>query len=313
MLSRLWPSLKLLVILCILPWQVTSDLSSLSSSLPPASSSSASSLWKLRTGSTAVVTGGTKGIGKAVVEELARNWHARVLTCARSSDELFQCLDEWRAAGFDCTGVVADVSTVEGREVLMERIRDWLGEKQSLDILVNNVGTNIRKKSAEYTLDELHFLWQTNFESMFALTTACYDLLKRPKNESPRWSSSVVNIGSVAGITCLKTGSPYAATKAAMNQLTGNLACEWALDGIRVNCVTPWYIKTELAQQVLQNPSYRRSVLERTPMGRIGEPEEVAALVAFLCLPAAGYITGQVISVDGGFSRNGFYDAFVSE
>ena len=90
----------------------------------------------------------------------------------------------------------------------------------------------------------------------------------------------------------------------------GNLACEWAPDGIRVNCVAPWYIRTPLAEQVLQNETYKKSVLERTPMGRVGETNEVAGLVAFLCLPIAEYITGQVISVDGGFTRNGYYDSF---
>lgn len=99
-----------------------------------------------------------------------------------------------------------------------------------------------------------------------------------------------------------------------MNQLTGNWACEWGLaDGIRVNCVAPWYINTELAQQVLKDERYKKSVVERTPLGRVGEPNEVASLVAFLCLPAAGYITGQVISVDGGFTRNGFYDSFYQQ
>lgn len=145
---------------------------------------------------------------------------------------------------------------------------------------------------------------------MFALTTACYPYLKRGAGET---SSSVVNIGSVAGVTCMKSGTIYASTKAAMNQLTGNWACEWGLDGIRINCVAPWYINTELAQQVLKNPDYKKAVVEKTPMGRVGEPREVASLVAFLCLPAAGYITGQVICVDGGFTKNGFYDSFYRE
>ena len=270
-----------------------------------------SPLWSLPSDATAVVTGGTKGIGKAIVEELAGHCGVRVLTCARSADDLERCLtEEW--ADYDCTGVVADVATPEGRETLVKAIREWL-QGQPLDILVNNVGTNIRKASIDYTAEDLSFVWRTNFESMFALTTLCYPLLRREPSSPRCFSSSVVNIGSVAGVTCMKSGTPYASTKAAMNQITGNWACEWGLDGIRVNCVTPWYINTELAQQVLKDPSYRQTVLERTPMGRVGEPEEVAALVAFLCLPAAGYITGQVISVDGGFTRNGYYDSFWRE
>jgi Tropinone reductase 1 len=95
-------------------------------------------------------------------------------------------------------------------------------------------------------------------------------------------------------------------TKAALTQLTRNLACEWAADGIRVNAVAPWYIRTQRTESVLANPDYLEEVISRTPAGRIGEPEEVAAAVAFLCLPAAAYITGECIAVDGGFLGYGF-------
>mmetsp|Transcript_15950 Transcript_15950/g.39518 ORF Transcript_15950/g.39518 Transcript_15950/m.39518 type:complete len:361 (+) Transcript_15950:65-1147(+) len=306
----------------------------------PSSSSSTTT-----TTTTAVVTGGTKGIGKAIVEGLAQHpsqGGCRVFTCSRNYEELQQCLEEWHAKGYDVHGVQADVSTPVGRDQLMTKIRQWLSKDQSkdqdqdqdsssdnlrLDILVNNVGTNIRKPSIDYTPEEIAAVWNTNYHSMFDLTMKCYPLLKnrrRPSeddnskngNESSEkiqktgTTSSVVMISSVAGVTCMKSGTPYASTKAAMNQLCGNLACEWGPSGIRVNCVAPWYINTPLAEQVLKNPEYRKSVLDVTPLGRVGESEEVAGIVVFLCLPIADWITGQVISVDGGFTRQGYYDSF---
>jgi Tropinone reductase 1 len=95
-------------------------------------------------------------------------------------------------------------------------------------------------------------------------------------------------------------------TKAALLQLTKNLACEWASDNIRVNAVSPWYIHTPLAQSVLKDENYLQDILQRTPLKRIGTPEDVAAATAFLCMPASGYITGQSIAVDGGFLSYGF-------
>mmetsp|Transcript_40309 Transcript_40309/g.126080 ORF Transcript_40309/g.126080 Transcript_40309/m.126080 type:complete len:166 (+) Transcript_40309:191-688(+) len=161
---------------------------------------------------------------------------------------------------------------------VVEVARELFGDK--LDFLVNNVGTNIRKPMVEFTDEDIDFLLKTNYKSMFQMTQLCYPLLKAAGG-----GASVVNIGSVAGLTAMKSGAVYATTKAAMNQFTANVACEWGREGIRVNCVCPWYIKTPLAMQVLKDKEYHQAVVAKTPAGRCGEVEEVSGLVAFLCLP----------------------------
>ncbi|KAK9998708.1 hypothetical protein SO802_018311 [Lithocarpus litseifolius] len=252
--------------------------------------------WSLK-GMSALVTGGTKGIGYAIVEELAK-LGARVHTCSRNEAELIGCLKAWEGKGFVVTGSVCDVSSKAQREKLMESVSSVFNGM--LNILVNNVGGSIWKPAIEYTAEEFSTIFGANFEPAYHLSQLAHPLLKASG------AGSIVFISSVAGVVSLKNLSVYSATKGAMNQLTKNLACEWAKDNIRTNSVAPWYIKTPLVDNVLADTEFKEEVISRTPLKRIGEVEEVSSLVAFLCMPASSYITGQIICVDGGMTVNGF-------
>ena len=244
----------------------------------------------------AIVTGGSDGIGAAIVETLAADPNTHVLCCGRDPAKLAASLKDRP----NVHGVVADVSTNEGREHLIASAKKVFNSDR-LDILINNAGMNIRKKTTDYTDEDYEKIMATNLKSCFHLCQLAHPLLLKSSQ------ASIVNIGSVVGILPSRTGSIYSMTKAAMNQLTGNLAVEWAPDSIRVNTVAPWYINTPLAAQVLSDPNYKAEVLSRTPMGRVGEVHEVANVVKFFASPASSYVTGQVLTVDGGHAKMGFW------
>ncbi len=253
--------------------------------------------WRLD-GHTALVTGASQGIGRACARELAL-LGADVLMVARDEGHLEQARAELAE---ECPerrvlALAADLAQDEDRLAVFDWVRDL---DTALSLLINNVGANTVKPALDYTRQEWHALVATNLDSAWELSRLAHPHLVQHAH------AAIVNVGSVSGAVHVRTGAPYGMTKAALHQLTRNLACEWADDGIRVNAVAPWYIRTRRSQPALADMDYLDEVLSRTPMQRIGEPEEVAAAVAFLCLPAASYITGEVVAVDGGFLKYGF-------
>ena len=253
--------------------------------------------WRLD-GQLALVTGGSAGIGRAIARELL-GFGATVLIVGRNGDALEATRDDLldeRPDG-DVRALIADVVDEDQRREILDWVED---QGDGLNILVNNAGGNAQRAATDYTEDEWREIFEVNVFGAFDLSRHAHPLLAQHA------SSCIVNVGSVSGLTHVRSGAPYGMSKAALQQMTRNLAVEWAEDGIRVNAVAPWYIRTRRTSARLADPDYLDEVLQRTPMGRIGEPEEVAATVAFLCLPASGYVTGECIAVDGGFLRHGF-------
>ncbi|KAL8102323.1 tropinone reductase homolog [Apium graveolens] len=255
--------------------------------------------WSLD-GATALVTGGTRGIGHAIVEELA-GFGASIYTCSRNQKDIDKCLEEWKLKGFKVTGSVCDLKSRSEREQLMNSVASAFNGK--LNILVNNAALAISKETQDFTAEDVSNIMSVNFEAPYHLCQLSQPLLKSSG------TGNIVFISSIAGVLALPLISLYSSSKGAINQLTKNLACEWAKDNIRVNCVAPWIIRTKMFESLEdESPEFRenfKAILSRTPFRRAGEETEVSALVAFLCLPAASYITGQIICVDGGHTISG--------
>ncbi|KAH6818634.1 Rossmann-fold superfamily protein [Perilla frutescens var. frutescens] len=253
--------------------------------------------WSLK-GMSALVTGGTRGIGHAIVEELA-GFGARIHTCSRNEKELNERIQEWKDKGFEVSGSVCDLTSRTQREELVQTVASLFHGK--LDILINNAAISIMKRATEHNEQDFWHIIGTNLESPYHLCQIAHPLLKASGK------GNIVFISSVAGKTALPALAIYSASKGAINQLTKNLAYEWAKDNIRVNTVAPWAVKTTIVKPEdidMSIQSMFGQLLARTPMRPIAEPNEISPLTAFLCLPAASYITGQIIYVDGGFTSS---------
>lgn len=244
----------------------------------------------------AVVTGAGRGIGRALSIGLAEAG-ADVVLLSRTRNDLEDVAIEIEKLGRKAYIIPTDVTS---REEIRKAIAYIEDQKRSIDILINNTGMNIRSTALEVTDHEWQTIMDTNLKSAFMMSQETGKHMKEKKQ------GKIINIASVAGHVALRTGVVYASTKAAMIQMTKVLAMEWGKYNINVNSIGPWYFKTPLTAELLQNEEYVNDILAVTPLKRIGELEELVGPAVFLSSDASNYVTGQTIFVDGGMTIQGF-------
>ncbi len=237
-----------------------------------------------------LVTGASKGIGAACAEAFAANGFEVVVHFNRDEVGAKKTLERVMAHGARGVIVQADLSKWSEGEKLIAASGD-------IDHVVINHG--VWKEAAIDAMTEAQFdeTMDANVRGVFSVAGAAARIMKQRKN---RGNASIVMIASTAGQRGEALHSHYAASKGAVISMTKSLAAELAPFGIRVNCVAPGWVATEMAAPALDDPNEKKKVLATIPLGRVGTPEEIAAPVVFLCTPGAGFITGEIFNVNGG-------------
>jgi len=240
-------------------------------------------------GRVALVTGGSRGIGAAICTELAAAGAEVAVNYVRDASAANAVCDAVREAGGSAHSVQGDVSTAEGAAALVDAVESDIGP---IAVLVNNAGITRDDLIMRLSDDDWRSVIDTNLGGAFFTCRA----LSRPMLK--RRAGAIVNITSIVGVHGNAGQTNYAASKAGLIGLTKSLAKELGGRGIRVNAIAPGYIATELTDALPDQA--REAILGGTPLGRLGEPADVARAVRFLCSDAAGFITGDVLAVDGG-------------
>jgi NAD(P)-dependent dehydrogenase (short-subunit alcohol dehydrogenase family) len=243
-------------------------------------------------GQTSVVTGANRGIGRALARALAEAG-SDVILLVRSPDLAAPVLEELRDLGVQADAVAGDVTRPAEVEAAVQTMVEARGQ---IDVLVNNAGFCIHRPALEVTPEEWRAVMDVNVDGVWNCAQAF------GRQMVAQGSGSIVNIGSIsAQIVNRPQWQPgYNASKAAVHQLTKSLAAEWAPYGVRVNALAPGYTKTEMAP--VDEPRFRRHWIEDAPMQRYALPEELGPSVVYLASAASGFVTGEVLVIDGGYT-----------
>jgi len=248
-------------------------------------------------GKKAVVTGAGRGIGRALAIGLAEAG-ADVALLSRTENDLQETASLIEGLGRKAIILPTDVTKRDEIQKSLEVIRNqW----DTIHILINNAGMNIRSKALDVTDEEWQTIMDTNLKSAFMMSQEVGKIMKETQTQG-----KIISISSVAGHVALRTGVVYAATKAALIQMTKVLALEWGPHHINVNSIGPWYFKTPLTEKLLADPNYVKDILAVTPLNRVGELPELVGPVVFLASEAGNYVSGQTLFVDGGMTIHGF-------
>lgn len=241
-------------------------------------------------GRVALVTGAGRGIGRAIAVALGAAG-AAVACAARSRDQVDATAAEITAAGGRARALGLDVTR---REQIVAGVAEVAAALGPVDVLVNNAGMTMEKKTTEVTDEDWDAVLATNLSSMFR----CARAVAPGMIELER--GKIINIGSMYGVIGVPRYAAYCASKAAVAGLTRSLAAEWARHGIQVNCLAPGYVNTDIPREAMADEKTRALFLSKIPARRLGEPEEVGALAVYLASPASDFMTGQTVYLDGG-------------
>ena len=241
-------------------------------------------------GRVAIITGASKGIGASIAQIFAANG-AKVIVSSRKQAAVDEVVAEIQAAGGEALAVAAHVGDSQALENLVKLSVEHYGR---IDILVNNAATNPVFGPLEDSVDAMDKIMQINVKAPLELAKFALPYLKAQSN------SAIINISSVEAFIATEGLGCYSVSKAALNMLTKSMAKEWGKYGIRANAICPGLIKTKFSEALWSNEAMLKYYLKQTPLGRIGEPQEIANLALFLASDASTYSTGAMFMSDGG-------------